>query len=534
MGDFTIKLNAELDLQNIKKQIENLDNASLELTNVNIDTGKISKSITKAFDKSYTVKIDTSSITKQIEGAVKAGLNTTGGGKTPKSTSPATGVDKSLARIEAQKAKQIAIENAKHQNRLAYIEAQRAKQAAVAEARIQLEQVRAANRLAAQQQAHQQRLELQQSRAEQTTVRNANQIRRRIDDNTYYARNQAVAAKLTPFSGLSDTDGFRTVQSSINNATEAYQSLLNARNAFDNGSIGIREFSAAFDEYDIAISRANNDTKQFLVTQGQLLTERKKSSLQNSITLFGEKNTKAVKAYRQEYEDLVKLADEMQFTGQGNVVQDRFAKLQAKASKEGNLGLTSLDQIKRGFKQIGQFASTYGIYQRMFDAAERMVQNVVDVDTAMTELRKVSDATDTQIDNYLQNATVHAKEYGAAVSDVVNATADWSRLGYSLPEAEQLTKASLLYKNVGDNMTMDDVSENLISTLQGFQLDSSEAVSIIDKFNEVGNNYAIDTKGLGEALKRSAASFNAANTDLSQAIALVTATNEVVDLCLAA
>ena len=42
------------------------------------------------------------------------------------------------------------------------------------------------------------------------------------------------------------------------------------------------------------------------------------------------------------------------------------------------------------------------------------------------------------------------------------------------------------------------------------------------------NNFAIDTQGIGEALTRSAASFNAANTDLSQAISLVTATNEVL------
>ncbi|MDO4975539.1 MAG: hypothetical protein Q4E61_04420 [Alphaproteobacteria bacterium] len=39
------------------------------------------------------------------------------------------------------------------------------------------------------------------------------------------------------------------------------------------------------------------------------------------------------------------------------------------------------------------------------------------------------------------------------------------------------------------------------------------------------NNFAIDTAGIGEALQRS---FNAANTDLSKSIALVTATNEVV------
>lgn len=50
----------------------------------------------------------------------------------------------------------------------------------------------------------------------------------------------------------------------------------------------------------------------------------------------------------------------------------------------------------------------------------------------------------------------------------------------------------------------------------------------IGKVTVFRNTEAIDTKGIGEALQRSAASFNAAHTDLSSAIALVTATNAVV------
>lgn len=42
------------------------------------------------------------------------------------------------------------------------------------------------------------------------------------------------------------------------------------------------------------------------------------------------------------------------------------------------------------------------------------------------------------------------------------------------------------------------------------------------------NNFAIDTAGIGEALQRSAASFNASNTELERAVALVTTTNAVV------
>lgn len=83
-----------------------------------------------------------------------------------------------------------------------------------------------------------------------------------------------------------------------------------------------------------------------------------------------------------------------------------------------------------------------------------------------------------------------------------------------------------LYQKVGDDMTQESASENLISTLQGFKLKAKDAGSIVDKFNEVANTEAIDTKGIGEALQRSAASFNAAHTDLSSAIALVTATKQ--------
>lgn len=85
-----------------------------------------------------------------------------------------------------------------------------------------------------------------------------------------------------------------------------------------------------------------------------------------------------------------------------------------------------------------------------------------------------------------------------------------------------------MFQTVGDNMTQESASQSLVSTLQGYQLGVDKAEDIIDKYNEVANNFAIDTAGIGEALQRSAASFNAANTDLSKSIALITATNEVV------
>lgn len=153
---------------------------------------------------------------------------------------------------------------------------------------------------------------------------------------------------------------------------------------------------------------------------------------------------------------------------------------------------------------------------------------VREIDTAMTELKKVSDAPMGDIVAYFDDATESAKELGSTVKDMISATADWSRLGYNLPDARELGEVAVLYKNVGDGIDIDTANESLVSTIQGFQLQAKDAMSVIDSFNEVSNNYAISSSGIGEALKRSAAAFNAANTDLNQAIALITAGNEIV------
>lgn len=42
------------------------------------------------------------------------------------------------------------------------------------------------------------------------------------------------------------------------------------------------------------------------------------------------------------------------------------------------------------------------------------------------------------------------------------------------------------------------------------------------------NNYSIDTLGIATAMKKSAAAFNASNTSLDKSLALIVATNDVL------
>ena len=176
------------------------------------------------------------------------------------------------------------------------------------------------------------------------------------------------------------------------------------------------------------------------------------------------------------------------------------------------------------FKGIKDMVRIYLSPQDFIRYFKTGFDKVKEIDTAMTELRKVSDAPTEDIDAYFDTAAASAKELGSSISEMIGATADWSRMGKSLPDSKELAEVAILYKNVGDNIDVEEATSSLVSTLQGFQMDAKDAIKIVDSFNEVANNYAINSDGIGESLKRSAAAFNAANTDLNKSIALIAAT----------
>ena len=180
------------------------------------------------------------------------------------------------------------------------------------------------------------------------------------------------------------------------------------------------------------------------------------------------------------------------------------------------------DKISSGLEQ--SFAQFFSIYD-VINYGKQIVSVATDVNNAFTDLSKVSDATVSDLESKLSDYAKLAKDVGSTITDTISATSDWARMGYSIPASQELAKVSLIYKNVGDGIDIEEANNSLISTLKGFNLEADDAMSIIDKFNEVSNNFAIDSVGIGEALQRSAASFNAANTDLSKSIALITGTN---------
>lgn len=210
-------------------------------------------------------------------------------------------------------------------------------------------------------------------------------------------------------------------------------------------------------------------------------------------------------------------------------IETEFSNIRKAALGAGQTGKSFFDAITNAYQRFGGWAIITRSMMAAVRSVKTMITNVRDLDAAMTELRKVTDATDKEYEAFFTQATVRAKDLGATVSDTINASADFARLGYTMDEAADLADAALVYKNVGDGIAdIGEASESVISTMKAFNIEASDAMLIVDKFNEVGNNFAISSKGVGDALLRSASAMAAANNSLDETIALITTANSVV------
>lgn len=293
-----------------------------------------------------------------------------------------------------------------------------------------------------------------------------------------------------------------------------------------------REAKAADDATVTAENRKNAAMKQgvMLLTQMQK-AEQDWTAAQSGRSSEHYNNIRQGTVYLQEYLGQLE-------RGEISVdeFQRRLAGLRTSFAESSNAIKSAGENTKTLSERVGGLAAKFTswltvsqVVMKLYSSLKKMVSAVIDIDTAMTELKKVTDETSTVYAKYLDDASVRAKKLGATIADTVTASADFARLGYTLDEAAQLADAALVYKNVGDGIEdVSQASESIISTMKAFGIEAENAISIVDKFNEVGNNFAISSEGVGEALRRSASALAAGNNTLDESIALITAANSVV------
>lgn len=358
---------------------------------------------------------------------------------------------------------------------------------------------------------------------EQNANINFNKYNKRLDSyNGKVDKYQATIDRFNSGGWTSDTY-LKNVQA-VRDAVKQYATLLDNIKTNQNG-IATDEDIQNLDKYEkkiketiATVTNMSASEKGYSQLAGQKEIDKINKILRENSAMTSEAKAK-IKAYKQEL-----------ISGNPSVslekIHGEIMKIVNAEELAGRAGRSFFDTLKNsGFHQIAaQMAGMFGVYD-VINLGKEGFNVVRELNTALTEMRKVSDETVQSLKDYQATTFDTADAVGTTAKQIQNSTADWMRLGESMNQAAESAKDANVLLNVSEFEGIDEATESLVSMSQAYK--DLDKMDIIDVLNNIGNNYSISTDGLATALKDSASALVTANNDLNEAVSLTTAGNAI-------
>ena len=358
---------------------------------------------------------------------------------------------------------------------------------------------------------------------EQNVNVNLNKYDKRLD--SYNGKIDKYKTTINRFNdgGWTSNTYLENVQA-VKNAVHEYETLLNELKGKD-ASLVTSDDISKLDEYEkkikdtiATVTNMSASEKGYNFVSGQKELDKIHKLLNENSKMSSEAKAK-IKAYYREIE-----------SGNPSMSLDKIhgeiLKIYNAEVEAGRAGRTLWDTLKNsGFHQLAaQMAGMFGFYD-VINLGKEGFNVVRELNTALTEMRKVSDETVQSLKDYQATTFDTADAVGTTAKQIQNSTADWMRLGESMNQAAESAKDANVLLNVSEFEGIDEATESLVSMSQAYK--DLDKMDIIDVLNNIGNNYSISTDGLATALKDSASALVTANNDLNEAVSLTTAGNAI-------
>lgn len=258
------------------------------------------------------------------------------------------------------------------------------------------------------------------------------------------------------------------------------------------------------------------------------------NNLKNQVEVFANTNRRATESLR------VMRDGETTFAQGFQNIRDTLSR--------GNLDATGLQRLKEQFQNFRGEADAAGLtVSRFFQSMQsqlrmvlqrwislyavigyirKMIDNVKELDNAMINLRRVTDETDAGYQRFLEDANKLARQMKTTTASLVEMSYQWSKLGFEMNEALELSKASTIFMRVAD-VGQDQALSNLVTSLKAFRLEASQTMDVVDKLDKLNNEYAVSASGLGQGLERSASAMAMTGNSLEETLAMLTGAGEI-------
>lgn len=281
--------------------------------------------------------------------------------------------------------------------------------------------------------------------------------------------------------GWTSDEYLKNVQA-VENAVKKYEDLLS--NIKAKGSIASEEDVQKLDKYEkkiketiATVTNMSAAEKGYNFVSAQKELDKIHKLLNENSKMSSEAKNK-IKAYYREIE-----------SGNPSMSLDKIhgeiMKIYNAEVEAGRAGKSLWDTFKtsRLHQIVAQMAGMFGIYD-VINLGKEGFNVVRELNTALTEMRKVSDETVQSLKDYQATTFDTADAVGTTAKQIQNSTADWMRLGESLDEASESAKTANVLLNVSEFDNIEDATKSLVAMGQAYK--DLDKMTIVDKLNEVG------------------------------------------------
>ena len=179
--------------------------------------------------------------------------------------------------------------------------------------------------------------------------------------------------------------------------------------------------------------------------------------------------------------------------------------------------------FNKAFSDMLSYKTANMAIDAMKKSVTAMVDEVTELDASLTEFNKVADLSSSGLEEFTKNAYSQASEIGRTGREMVDASTEFKKAGYTIDQSLNLGKSALMMTNIGDGISdVSSASSSLIAVMKGFKMQDSEAMNILDMINEVSNTQPIGFDNLTDGLTRISGTMNRSGNSIQETIGMLT------------
>ena len=305
----------------------------------------------------------------------------------------------------------------------------------------------------------------------------------------------------------------------LSRARKQIEEIKNLQSQISSGNLDGDKLTSLYAQLNEQVEKLSYSMRQVAEEQSKTLAVGVADTSANKVKSYMEANTKALSKYRAELESLEKSYRSMTTQGEKLDLDNQFRNLQSRISSEGLTGKSAIDDFKRAFGQIAQFAGAYGLIQNVaFDVPRQMWSAVRDIDASMTSLQMATGVSNDRAKELMSTYAELGTQLKATSTDIATSATEWLKQGQSIENSNKLAQSSIVLSKIGD-ISSEDATSTITAAMKSYDIGVDEVMDFVDKISAIDMASATDVGGLANAFNEVAANARNAGVEADKLLA---------------